>query len=83
MTWTSRWSTFENAYLTAPKTEKIWTILGTEFGSDAGKRALVAIALYGIKSVGAAFSNHLNKCMKHLGWEPCIDDRDPWTKAEV
>ena len=27
----------ENAYLTAPVTEQIWTKLGPEFGSDAGK----------------------------------------------
>jgi hypothetical protein len=27
----------ENAYLTAPITEKVWTVLGPEFGEDAGK----------------------------------------------
>ena len=26
-----------NAYITAPITEKVWTILGPEFGPDAGK----------------------------------------------
>jgi hypothetical protein len=25
----------ESAYLTAPITEKVWTVLGTEFGDDA------------------------------------------------
>ena len=35
-----------NAYLTVPVTEKIWTELGPEFGSDAGKKALVVRALY-------------------------------------
>jgi hypothetical protein len=35
----------ENAYLTAPITEKIWTVLGPEFGDDAGKRALIVRAL--------------------------------------
>jgi hypothetical protein len=29
----------ENAYLTALITEKVWTVLGPEFGEDAGKRA--------------------------------------------
>ena len=28
----------ENAYITAPCAEKIYTVLGPEFGSDAGKR---------------------------------------------
>jgi hypothetical protein len=31
----------ENAYLMAPLTEKVWTVLGPEFGDDAGKRALI------------------------------------------
>jgi hypothetical protein len=39
----------ENAYLTAPITEKVWTVLGPEFGDDAGKRALIVRALYGLK----------------------------------
>jgi hypothetical protein len=60
----------ENAYLTAPITEKVWTVLGPEFGDDAGKRALIVRALYGLKSAGAAFRNHLAECMKHLGWHP-------------
>ena len=29
----------EDAYITAPCSEKIWTVLGPEFGSDAGKKA--------------------------------------------
>jgi hypothetical protein len=27
----------ENAYLTAPVMEKIWCVLGPEFGANAGK----------------------------------------------
>jgi hypothetical protein len=57
----------ENAYLTAPITEKAWTVLGPEFGDDAGKRALIFRALYGLKSAGAAFRNHLAQCRTHLG----------------
>ena len=30
-----------NAYITAPITEKVWTILGPEFGPDAGKTAII------------------------------------------
>ena len=29
-----------NAYVTAPNKEKVWTILGMEFGSDQGKKPL-------------------------------------------
>jgi hypothetical protein len=73
----------ENAYLTAPLTEKVWTVLGPEFGDDAGNRALIVRDLYGLKSAGAAFRNHLAECMKHLGWHPCRADRDLWIKAET
>ncbi len=44
-----------NAYITAPVKEKVWTILGPEFGLDSGKRAIIVHALYGLKSAGAAF----------------------------
>ena len=56
----------ENAYLTAPVGEKIWCRLGPEFGQDAGKRAIIVRALYGLKSAGASFRNHLADCMRHL-----------------
>ncbi len=44
-----------NAYITAPVKEKVWTILGPEFGLDSGKSAIIVHALYGLKSPGAAF----------------------------
>jgi hypothetical protein len=73
----------ENAYLTALITEKVWNVLGPEFGDDAGKRVLIVKALYGLQSAGAAFRNHLDECMKHMGWNPCRADRDLWMKAET
>ena len=57
----------ENAYLTAPVGEKIYCKLGPEFGDDAGKLAIIVRALYGLKSAGASFRNHLADCMRHLG----------------
>jgi hypothetical protein len=73
----------ENAYLTAPIAEKVWTVLGTEFGDDAVNCALIVRALYGLKSYGAAFRNQLAELMKHLGWNPCRADRDLWMKTET
>jgi hypothetical protein len=72
----------ENIYLTAPITEKVCTVLGPEFGNDAGKRELIVRDRYGMKSASAAFRNNLAECMKHLGWHPCQADRDLWMKAE-
>ena len=45
----------QNAHLTAPCREKIFTIAGPEFGSQAGNIFIVTRALYGLKSSGAAF----------------------------
>ncbi len=73
----------ENAYLTAPIGEKIWCTLGPEFGEDDGKHAIIVRTLYGLKSAGASFRNHLADCMRHRGWESCKADHDVWFKPEV
>ena len=72
-----------NAYVTAPVSEKIWTVLGPEWGAQAGKRAIIVRALYGLKSSGAAFHAHLADCMRHLGYKACLADPDLWIKAEI
>ena len=40
------------AYLNAPCAEKVYTILGEEFGDYAGRKAIIKMALYGLKSAG-------------------------------
>jgi hypothetical protein len=76
-------SDIENAYLTGPITEKVWNVLGPEFGDDAGNNALIVRALYGLNSSGADLRNHLDEFIKHLGWNPCRADRDLWMKADT
>ena len=74
----------QNAYLTSPCEEKIWTILGAEFGPHRqGKKALVVRALYGLKSAGAAFRNHLASCLGHLGFSSSRGDPDVWFRPAV
>ena len=53
------------AYITAPCTEKIWNILGVEFGANAWTRVLIIRALYDLKSSGADFRKHLRECVGH------------------
>ena len=43
-------SDIQNAYITSPVTQKIWTELGKELGQDSGKRAITVRDLYGLKS---------------------------------
>jgi Reverse transcriptase (RNA-dependent DNA polymerase) len=69
----------QNAYLTSPCSEKIYTVLGPEFGPHRqGKRSLVVRALYGLKSAGASFRNHLASCLSHLGYQSSRGDPDVW-----
>ncbi len=70
-----------NAYITAPVKEKVWTILGPEFGHDTGRSAIIVRALYGLKSVGAAFQAHLASFMHQMGYTSCKADPDLWLKA--
>ena len=43
----------QNAYITAPFVEKIWKVLGPDFGEDAGRKAILVRAIYGLKSSGS------------------------------
>ena len=68
----------ENSYITAPCSEKIYTVLGPEFGLEAEKKAFRVRELYGLKSAGALFRNHLADCMQHIGFIPCLANPDLW-----
>lgn len=70
-----------NAYLQAPSSQKDYIICGPEFGlENVGKKALIHRALYGGKSAGRDFRNHLRTCMRHLGFVSCPADPDVWMR---
>jgi hypothetical protein len=71
-----------NAYITTPVKEKVWTILGPEFGNDSGKSAIIVRALYGLTSAGASFRAHLASFMRQMGYTSCKADPNLWFKAE-
>ena len=73
----------QNAYMTAPVIEKIWAVLGQEFGEDAGRKFIVVWAIYGLKSTGAAFWNHFKEYMQHLVFLTCPADLYLWMKPTV
>jgi hypothetical protein len=75
-----------NAYLQAPSSCKDYIICGPEFGvENEAKVALIHRALYGGKSAGRDFRNHLRSCMHHIGFKSCPADPDVWMRpgAEV
>ena len=56
-----------NTYLQAPSSQKDYIVCGPEFRiENIGKVALIHRALYGGKSAGRDFRNHLRTCMHHL-----------------
>ena len=56
-------------YIQAPLTQKDYIICGPEFGlENVGKKLIIRRALYGGKSYGHDFINHLRKCMHHLNF---------------
>ena len=68
-----------NAYLQAPLSEKHYIVCGLEFGlENHGKRAKIVRALYGGKTSGRDFCNHLRSCMEHCDFESCKTDPDVW-----
>ncbi len=73
----------ENAYLTAPCRERVWTRGGPEFGSNEGCVFIVVKALYGLKSSGAAFRAHLAEQLDNIGFKSSIADPDVWMRAAV
>jgi hypothetical protein len=69
-----------NAYISSKIKKKVWCVLGPEFGPNAGKSAIIVRTLYGLKSAGAAFHDHLADCMQHLGYKSCPANQDLWYK---
>ncbi|GFH56846.1 hypothetical protein CTEN210_13322 [Chaetoceros tenuissimus] len=70
-----------NAYLNANCREKLWTVAGAEFGSEKDSVMIIARALYGLKSSGAAWRAKLAETMSEIGYFPSQADQDVWMKA--
>ena len=73
----------QNAYLTAPCRERVFTVAGDEFGSDSGKTMIITRALYGLKSAGASFRAFLGEHLYDMGYRPCMADPDVWLRPAV
>ena len=71
----------QNAYLNAPTKEKVWFRAGLEFGSElAGKPVKIVRALYGLKSSGARWRDHMAGTLRDAGFKSCLADPDIWMK---
>jgi hypothetical protein len=68
-----------NAYLQAPAREKVHTTAGPEFGPNhVGKTVIIARAMYGLKSSGAAWHAQLSQTLHDMNFKPSPADPDVW-----
>jgi hypothetical protein len=74
----------QNAYLNAPTNEKCWFIAGPEFGPDrVGQPVVIVRALYGLKSSGARWRDHMAATLREAGYQSCYADPDVWMKKNT
>ena len=73
----------QNAHLTAKCRENIWTIAGLDLGKEAGSIIIIKMALYGLKSSGAAFRSKLEGVLHGLHYEPTKADPDVWMQLAI
>ena len=66
----------QNAYISTPCQDMIYTIARKEFGSGNGKMMLIVRALYGFKSSGTLFRSMLANTLYEFGFKPTLADPD-------
>jgi hypothetical protein len=69
-----------NAFLYGITREKVYVIAGPEFGHLEGRKLIIYKGLYGLKSSGARFHEHLAEKLRSLGYKPSRPDPDFWIK---
>ena len=74
----------QNAYLNAPTRERLYTIAGMEFGANfVGRPVLIVRALYGLKSSGARWRDHMASTLRDGGFKSCLADPDVWMRPQT
>ena len=74
----------QNAYLNALTNEKVYTTAGPEFGpANCGRPVLIVRALYGLKSSGARWRDHMAATLRDGKFKSCPADPDVWMRPNV
>jgi hypothetical protein len=72
----------QNAYVAAPNKEMVWTKFTDQLGPEyIGKKAIIAIALYGLRSSGHSFRDFLAMNLRELGFVSSKADPDLWLRS--
>ena len=75
----------QNAYINADSKEQLYVKeAGPEFGPGfAGRPCMIVRALYGLKSSGARWHEHMAHTLRDMGYANCRADPDVWMKARA
>ena len=74
---------FVNVYLNADCCEKVYTIVGPEYGSRARKNIVITQALYGLICSDTLWRANVASTMIELNFTPCQADPDTWIQPAV
>jgi len=75
------WATdIGNAYLESYTQEKVCIIAGPEFGGKQGHTLVIGKALYGLKSSGLRWHEHLFDALPDMGFIPSKAERNIWMR---
>jgi hypothetical protein len=69
-----------SAYLHSKTRKLCYIIAGPEFGELAGGKLVIDKGLYGLKTSGARFHEHLATRLRRMGYTPSKADSDLWMK---
>jgi hypothetical protein len=70
----------QNAYIHAATKERIWFHGGDEMGFDKGKVIGIVHVLYGLKSSGVRWREHMSQTLQNGGFTSCKADPNLWLK---
>jgi Reverse transcriptase (RNA-dependent DNA polymerase) len=72
------------AYLNAKAAEKVYTLAGKEFGPEKeGEIVVIMRALYGLRSSGRAWRDHMAATLRDGGYSSCKSDPDVWMRPRT
>ena len=74
----------QNAYLNAGTKKRNYFFCGLEFGAqNEGKPVLIVKALYGLRSSGVQWRDHIANTLRIAGFKSCKADADVWIRPAV
>ena len=71
-----------NAYLEATTKEKVYIVAGSEFGELEGHTLLIHKALYGLRSSGLRWHEHLADSLRQMDFKSTKAEEDIWMRRK-